>query len=51
MNDRDKSLAEATEANTRKRLQPGKLPKETINALEKTKMDERHAPLNALLQS
>jgi hypothetical protein len=50
MNDKHEALAAATQANTRKTLQAGSLPEETVNALEKTKMDERHARLNELLQ-
>jgi hypothetical protein len=41
MNDTDEALAAATQANTRKTLQVGNLPEETINALQKTRMDER----------
>jgi hypothetical protein len=40
---------EAQQANERKNLRLGSLPKETIKALEESRMDERHAPLNELM--
>jgi hypothetical protein len=40
---------EAPQANERKNLRVGSLPKETIKALEESRRDERHAPLNKLM--
>jgi hypothetical protein len=37
-------------AKARRNLVVGRLPEETVKALKKTKMDKRHAALNALMQ-
>jgi hypothetical protein len=41
---------ESLRAKARRNLLVGNLPEETIKALKKTKMDKRHAALDALLQ-
>ena|ERR1700681_4917040 len=41
---------EALRAKARKVWVVGQLPNETVEALEKSRMDERHAALNALMQ-
>jgi ParB-like chromosome segregation protein Spo0J len=41
----------ALQAIGRKNLRVGNLPEETIKALEDTKMDARHASLNALMST
>jgi hypothetical protein len=41
---------EALRARARKNLVVGNLPDDTVKALKKTRMDKRHAALNALMQ-
>jgi hypothetical protein len=41
---------EELRAKARKSLRVGSLPAETVRALEESRMDDRHASLNALMQ-
>jgi hypothetical protein len=41
---------ETLRAKARRSLLVGSLPEETVKALKETKMDKRHASLNALMQ-
>jgi hypothetical protein len=41
---------ESLRAKARRNLLVGQLPEKTVKALKKTKMDKRHAALNALMQ-
>jgi hypothetical protein len=44
-----KDFTQAPQAKARKNLHVGNLPEETIKALEESRMDARHAPLNTLM--
>ena len=47
---KDFTESEAWRAVARKNLRVGNLTKETVKALQETKMDKRHAALNVLVQ-
>jgi hypothetical protein len=47
--DKDFTELETPQTTVRKNLRVGNLPEETVKALEKSRMDERHASLNELM--